>query len=395
MGHRLRSDVRFIVGRHRPALLAVGCVAFLVVFLVASAAGLRHEIRKQLDQPIGGSTYRALARTALQGRDPSAEVDALLAGVFGTLVALNVLSAATVVSNTMLLVVEQRRPLLGRARALGAARAEIAHEVRLAGAIVCAGMALPAAALAWLVAAALNPTDVLHMRLEIGPPLLAAATGLFGLAGLLGSWLPARAAAAVDPWQALREPVGARPIAWPQLLVLAVSFCAAILFAALGTSGRDATLERFRALPILDQEAFDTLYGKADQSMTTFRVILLVLPLLSCASVVGSTVMLDARGEARRLALDRALGATRQHLYTRQLTRSVGLCLLAWMLAVPPALAIAQLLSAGLLPFSTTVPAWSLLVTLGFSGLAGVAGGLHPANATARLDPAELLGVSL
>jgi ABC-type antimicrobial peptide transport system permease subunit len=311
--------------------------------------------------------------------------------MFGTLVLLNVISAATVVSNTMLLVVDQRRPLIGRARALGATRSEIASQVRLTGAVLCAASALPAAALAWLAAAAFNATNVLHIWLEIGPPLVGLAAGLLGLAGLFGSWLPARAAASIDPWVVLREPPAARRSLTPQLLVIAVSFGLALLLVGLGSGAREATLEKFRALPIVEQTSFERLNGKVDQAMSSFRLILLVLPIFNCLSVVGSTVHLAAHRERQRLAIDRALGMPRRSLEGRIVGQSLRLCLLAWLLAAPLAQTIALGLGASVLPFPATVPVGGLLLTLGSSGLIGLGGAIGPARTVLRAEPAELL----
>ena len=147
------------------------------MFLAATARGTRAEIRKQLDEPIAGSTYRQLATAALSGRDPLGETDAIMAAMFGSLIALNVASAAVVVLNTMLLLVEQRRPLIGRSRALGATRAEIEGRFQVLAGLTCALPVLPAYLLVGLASAALNQVEVLHMVLNPRPELAMLGFG--------------------------------------------------------------------------------------------------------------------------------------------------------------------------------------------------------------------------
>jgi ABC-type antimicrobial peptide transport system permease subunit len=391
MYERVRSDLRFLFKHHRFALVAIALAAFQVVFLVATAAGARAEVRKQIDAPLAGSSIGALASFALDGRDPIAETDSILATMFGALVALDLASAAVIVLNTMLLLVEQRRPLIGQARALGASRGEIAARFQIVGGIVCALAAVPAFGLAWLAALALNATNVLHIFLDIRFELFALGTGLVGLAGLLGAWLPARAASRTDPWEAMRPlPVSTWRIP-TQLGVVAASFWLAVLLVGLGSGVRDATLERIRRMPIADQRAFETMYDKVEQSMTSFRLILLVLPIANCLAVVSSTSHLAAYARRRETAVQRALGETRARLHRRVVLRSIRLCLIAWVVGALLALPLATLLGGVVLPFSMEIPLWGLVLSSGVSGLVGLIGGLGPAALDLAADPAELL----
>jgi ABC-type antimicrobial peptide transport system permease subunit len=70
---------------------------------------------------------------------------------------------------------------------------------------------------------------------------------------------------------------------------------------------------------------------------------------------------------------------------------AVRFAALAWAGGTLLGLVTSGLLSRHELPFPIGVPAWGLLVSLGVSGLVGLAAGLGPACYASRFDPAELL----
>jgi ABC-type antimicrobial peptide transport system permease subunit len=388
--NRLRSDLRFLTSHHLPALLAVAMVAFQVIFLLATAQGARAEVRKQFDVAVPGGTYGELARVALGGRDPIAETDAILAAMFGAMLALNVASATIIVLNTMLLLVAQRRPLIGRARALGATRAEISGQYVLLAGFACAATTLPAAALARLAAELLNASNVLHIFLDVSPELLALSFGLFGLAGMLGGYVPARKAALTDPWEVLQSGSELRR-GPPQAAVVIASFWLAILLVGIGGGVREMVLDKAAEMPITSQAVLDTMYGKIDQAMSSFRVILLFLPLLSCVGVIASSMHLEAYARRREHAVARSLGETRRHLRRRIVHSAVRVAVACWVIGALLATLTARLMTVAGLPFPIDIPLWGLAMSLGASGLIGLAGGLGPGSDTARGDPAELL----
>lgn len=388
----LLDDLRFLARRHPLAPVAVFLAAFQVVFLVAAAQGVRAEVRKQVDVPVAGATWGTLAAAALDGRDPIAHVDEVLGVLVGCLTLLNLAAAAVVVLNTLLLVVEQRRPAIGRARALGATRAEIRVQHVALGAFLAAGLAVPAWLLALMAAAFFNHTNVLHIYISLGPEHLLAAAGALGLAGLVGGLLPARAAAAVDPWDAMRPASAPTWRVGAQLGVVVASFWLAVLLAALGTGVQEEVLLRVREMPVADQHAFDVAYGKVQETMGTFRLLLLVLPTLNCLGVVASVMELVAYARRRRTAVRRALGETGAALSRDFLTLGVRLCLLSWASGLGLAWLAGLYLGRHALPFAVEIPTWALLFSLGLSGLVGLASAFGPARGALARDPAVLLG---
>ena len=152
-----------------------------------------------LDPALAPGDVSTLDRILSAGLSPQRLTAAMLSVFAGIALVLAVIGIYGVMSYT----VSQRRHEIGIRMALGAQRGDVVRRVLRQGLVLAAvGVAIGSVASLWM---ARTMAALLREVSPNDPVAFAAVALILSAAALLGSWLPARRAAAVDPVVALRD----------------------------------------------------------------------------------------------------------------------------------------------------------------------------------------------
>jgi putative ABC transport system permease protein len=174
----------------------------LLVRTAGDARGITADVQRvigSLDPALAPGDVMTLQRVLSSGLSPQR----LTAGMLSVFAGIALLLAVIGIYGVMSYTVSQRRHEIGIRMALGAQQRDVVRRVLRQGFLLAAfGVAIGSVASLWMARAM---STLLREVSPRDPVAFTAVALILAAAALLGSWLPARRAAAVDPVVALRD----------------------------------------------------------------------------------------------------------------------------------------------------------------------------------------------
>ncbi len=107
---------------------------------------------------------------------------------------------------------------------------------------------------------------------------------------------------------------------------------------------------------------------------------------------IMNMMLVSVTERTREIGIRKAVGAKREHILMQFLLESIVLSLLGGLIGLLAGYLLASLIAVLIPDFPTLiVPAWSIWLAVGFSGMVGLMFGIVPAARAADLDPIEAL----
>lgn len=141
---------------------------------------------------------------------------------------------------------------------------------------------------------------------------------------------------------------------------------------------------------IRDQTEFLSTIGETTGQITMFVGGIALVSLIVGGVGIMNIMLVSVTERTREIGIRKAVGARRGDILAQFLIESVMLSVIGGLIGLGLGLLGSELLG-DTLGWQTVVPAWSIAVSLLFSGAVGVFFGFYPARKAAQLDPIECL----
>jgi putative ABC transport system permease protein len=141
---------------------------------------------------------------------------------------------------------------------------------------------------------------------------------------------------------------------------------------------------------IRDQTEFLSTIDETTSQLTMFVGGIALVSLIVGGVGIMNIMLVSVTERTREIGIRKAVGARRSDILAQFLIESVMLSVLGGLIGLALGLIGSELLG-DTLGWATVVPAWSIAVSLLFSGAVGVFFGFYPARKAAQLDPIECL----
>jgi len=141
---------------------------------------------------------------------------------------------------------------------------------------------------------------------------------------------------------------------------------------------------------INQQEVLTQMYNKLTGGLYTAAFGIGTLSLLVGGIGIMNIMLVSVTERRKEIGIRKALGAKRKVITFQFLVESVIICGVGGIIAIFLSFIVSMGISK-ITPFPSAVPAWSVIMGLGFSALIGLFFGIYPASKAARLNPIECL----
>ena len=141
---------------------------------------------------------------------------------------------------------------------------------------------------------------------------------------------------------------------------------------------------------INQQEMLTDLYHRLTSGLYTAAIGIGTLSLLVGGIGIMNIMLVSVAERRKEIGIRMAVGAKRRVITFQFLVESVIICALGGVLAILLSFLVSVVIKK-VTPFPSAVPAWSVVMGLGFSAMIGLFFGIYPASRAARLDPIECL----
>jgi len=141
---------------------------------------------------------------------------------------------------------------------------------------------------------------------------------------------------------------------------------------------------------INQQEVLSQMYNKLTSGLYTAAFGIGTLSLLVGGIGIMNIMLVSVTERRKEIGIRKALGAKRKVITFQFLVESVIICGVGGIIAIFLSFIVSMVISK-ITPFPSAVPAWSVIMGLGFSALIGLFFGIYPASKAARLNPIECL----
>jgi putative ABC transport system permease protein len=141
---------------------------------------------------------------------------------------------------------------------------------------------------------------------------------------------------------------------------------------------------------INQQEVLTQMYNKLTGGLYTAAFGIGTLSLLVGGIGIMNIMLVSVTERRKEIGIRKALGAKRKVITFQFLVESVIICGVGGIIAIFLSFIVSMVISK-ITPFPSAVPAWSVIMGLGFSALIGLFFGIYPASKAARLNPIECL----
>ncbi len=132
------------------------------------------------------------------------------------------------------------------------------------------------------------------------------------------------------------------------------------------------------------------LYHRLTSGLYTAAIGIGTLSLLVGGIGIMNIMLVSVAERRKEIGIRMAVGAKRRVITFQFLVESVIICALGGVLAILLSFLVSVVIKK-VTPFPSAVPAWSVVMGLGFSAMIGLFFGIYPASRAARLDPIECL----
>ena len=141
---------------------------------------------------------------------------------------------------------------------------------------------------------------------------------------------------------------------------------------------------------INQQEVLTDLYNKLTSGLYTAAFGIGTLSLIVGGIGIMNIMLVSVAERKREIGIRKAMGAKRSTITLQFIIEAIFICTIGGVLAILLGFGMSILIDK-VTPFPSSVPAWSVLMGLGFSTFIGLFFGIYPARRAAKLDPIECL----